>query len=742
MQPTAIFLMNLVQDVNILRPLVFMAARDFGFRTLILVSSKFAERDLHGIWRSELELLSAETGARLQTFEDDWEAFRALEGTGVIFAGSESSLPGHSATHAVFRYAPPTFLKVTLQHGFECVGFRHSAPHDRAHGRMVSFAADIVCAWQPADWQTSMAPSQRAKTLVTGPSAVLQPFTAPFERDPDAAGIVCENLHSVRLNTTAELKGEFVDAFGEFCGLVARERREVVLRPHPGGQYVLKNKVVLPANARIDNAPMYRLDLGQFSYGISAPSSVLIDMLLAGIPTAVWRDQQGNISTDNYAGLTSVSTPNEWFEFSREAEVDPEPFVARQTRFLAEQQMPIEPRDVFMRFAQIFEAASRLRVPRGARPVAVDRFLFIANAHLPTLQVCLERPLAPLVRSGELATELLTETELRDRERMLGSAEAVTEWVGRTFERFAPDALIFSRYSGPYATSMLEWARRNHVPVLYHLDDNLLAVPKELGERKYAYHNVPERIDTVRTLLAGSDIVYVSTERLRERILGDYPDIVAVAGPINCSGRVIRTPEAAPARVLGYMASADHLPNLLMVLPAIEKLLDRHARLTFELFGSIPIPEQLHRFGERIRKVAPVSDYESFLDRLAERGWDVGICPLTPTEFNLTKSNNKWVEYTSAGIAVVASANMIYDECCADGCGILAGDGGEWFAALERLVDDAAARVEMVARAQHKLEAVYGIDQHRAQILKIVGMARRMVADREKMQSQSVEEAA
>jgi hypothetical protein len=36
---TAVFLINLVQDVNIVRPLVFMATRDFGLNALLLVST-------------------------------------------------------------------------------------------------------------------------------------------------------------------------------------------------------------------------------------------------------------------------------------------------------------------------------------------------------------------------------------------------------------------------------------------------------------------------------------------------------------------------------------------------------------------------------------------------------------------------------------------------------------------------------------------------------------------------------
>jgi hypothetical protein len=738
-QPTAVFLVNLVQDVNVLRPLVIMAARDFDFRVLILMSAKFANRDAYGIWRDELERLSAETDALLETFESDWDAFQHLQGGGIIFAGSESNLPGHSTTHAVFRYAPASFLKVTLQHGFECVGFRHSAAHDRAHGHSVAFAADILCSWQPLDRQGSMPQSQRAKAVVTGPSAVLQRFTDSFVRDPDAPGIVCENLHSVRLNSASGLKSEFVGAFEEFSRLLARDGRDIVIRPHPGGQYMLKNNVALPPNARMNNAPMFRLDLRRLAYGISAPSSVLIDMLLADIPTAVWRDRDGGIDTDNYAGLASVSTPQDWYNFSREATRRPQPFIDAQRHFLAEQQMPVEPRDVFERFAAIFRAGSRMTVASGSAPVERQRILIVANAHLPTVQVCLERPLSLLVRSGELVTELLTETRLREREAV-GSSVAIADWIANRLDRFAPDAIIFSRYSGPYGPDMVAWARRRGVPVIYHLDDDLVSVPRSLSARKHAYHNAPERLEAVRALLTGATLVYASTERLRDRLLETFSDLPIVTGPINCSGRVIRTPAKGPARIIGYMASADHLPNLQMIMPAIVAVLNRHPQLRFELFGSIPIPPELERFGERIVKVPPIPDYETFLKRFGDRGWDIGICPLVPNEFNLTKSNNKWIEYSSLGIAVVASDRMIYDECCADGCGALADDPESWLAALDHLVADDDARLAMIVRAQRKLESEFSIAQHREQILDVIELARDRMSDAGVADRASIEE--
>ena len=726
-QPAAIFLVNLIQDVTILRPLVIMAARDFGFDTRILVSTKFRRRDLFGIWEAELEALRQETGARIILYNSDLDAFRELDGTGIIFSASESNVPEHSAAHAVFRYAPPTFLKVTVQHGFECVGFRHSAAHDRAYGKQVSFAADIVCAWQPAALEPALPLSQRAKLQVTGPTAALQTFNGPINRDGRRRGLVCENLHSVRLRSSENLGRQFLSTFEHFCAQMAEDGSEVVLRPHPGGQYVLKHGVELPSNVEINNAPMYRLDLRKFSYGISAPSSVLVDLLCADVPTAIWRDSNGDIDTSNYPGITQVSNAGDWREFAREAIADPKPFIRLQRQFLADQQMPIDPADVFARYARIFQAAERMSV--RSRSVSVDkhRLLVVANAHLPTVQVCLERPLTQLVQSGVLAMTLLTESRLKQVSARIGP-EHMRGWINQALDQFDPGVVMFSRYSGPFSFMIVDWARERSVPIIYHIDDDLLGVPLSLGERKHAYHNAPERISAVRSLLQSADLVYASTEVLRQRLLGYFPGLNIVAGRINASGYAMREPRPGRARKIGYVASADHLPNLSMILPVIEGVLDRNADLSFELFGSIPIPSVLDRFGDRITRIEPIADYEEFLEALCEREWDIGVCPLTGTDFNRTKSNNKWIEYTAAGIAVVASSGMAYDQCCLGGAGFLASNLDEWQSAIDRLIVDDAERVAMVKRAQQRLESDYGIAAHRQQIIDIVQFATEQAA--------------
>jgi hypothetical protein len=356
---SAVFLMHLVQDVNVLRPLIYMAARDFAFDTLMLVSAGFYGRDHFGIWRAELAQISSEIGASMATFDADWEAHRRLTGRGLIISASESSLPNHAVTHNVFRHAPASYLRVTIQHGLECVGIRHSVDHDRAHGRTVSFGADIICAWSAPANLPSLASSQRGKVIVTGPTSVLQMHGGEVSREVNAPGLVCENLHSVRMGGAGHVRQEFVEAFQQFARTMADRRTEVAVRPHPGGQYALKHKLPLPQNVQIRNEPLYRLDLREFSYGISAPSSVLFDMVLAGLPTAVWHDSTDDIDASAYDGLPTVSSADEWLEFAATAQRDPNAFQRRQAAFLEKQEIPLQPQEVFSRYAKLFQSVDR-----------------------------------------------------------------------------------------------------------------------------------------------------------------------------------------------------------------------------------------------------------------------------------------------------------------------------------------------------------------------------------------------
>lgn len=728
---SAVFLINLLQDVNILRPLVLLA-HSLGIPARLLVTTGFAKRDRSGLWQGELHEIAGASGALIETFDTVSDAIVLLQdGGGIIFAGSESNLEAHAITHGTLSAAPRSYVTVALQHGFECVGFLQSREHDIAHGREVIFSADTVCGWSDAGHLRSLAPSQRGKLVVSGPSSLLQ---APFRGSKSGRGMVCENLHSVRFSASGDFKADFMSVFRDFCSSMAELDRTVALRPHPGGQYVLKNKIRLPGNVEMNNQPVYKVDLSRYTYGISAPSSILIDFLLAEIPTAVWSDGGGGMDTSNYAGLTRVSTKADWVEFARQAEADPAPFLRLQKEFLVRSGLQTDPHAAHKAYADLMIATMRrageaqaaagavsVPVPPAAAPGQPLRILFIANALVETLQICLMQPLSSLVDGGGIVTGLLTEGEIR--QAGVEGYQTPAAWLEDRLAAFDPDLLLFCRYSGPMAEVMTAWARRDGVAVMYHLDDDLLNVPRELGEAKFKSHNAPERLASCRHLLAESSLVYCSAAPLRDKVRSHGLKAPVISGALNASASAIAPAALRPVRKVGYMGSSSHGADLAMVAPAVAAYLREFPQVTFEVFGAIPLPPEFAELSGQVVRLEPVRGYQEFIQAFAAREWDIGICPLLQMPFNLCKSNLKWLEYTSVGTAVIASAATVYDDCCAGGCGILADCPEEWLAALRRLTLDPKLRHEQVRRAQMKLEQEFTRGRHTAQVLAAIGMA-------------------
>jgi hypothetical protein len=350
---TVFFLLNLVQDVNIVRSLVYLTARETKAGIAFLLSESFLKRDRQKIWQSEVARLAADTGGAMFLYGSPADALAVLEGEGgLIFAASESNLRAHHETSGVFEISPPTFLRVTLQHGFECIGFLQSREHVLRHGRGVRFAADLVCSWFEERHLTSLAASERAKLQVTGPPILLQ-VPGASSGAARAGGLVCENLHSVRLTESGNHRSQFMDDFWAFCANLAERGETVTLRPHPGGQYLLKNRIMPPRNVLLNSAPLYDFDMRHYRFGISAPSTIIFDMICAGIPVAVWRDEAGVMDASNYAGLTEIRTLEDWLGFERDVELRRDMILDRQDAFLKRLPMPLDPSDIYRRFARL-----------------------------------------------------------------------------------------------------------------------------------------------------------------------------------------------------------------------------------------------------------------------------------------------------------------------------------------------------------------------------------------------------
>lgn len=355
------------------------------------------------------------------------------------------------------------------------------------------------------------------------------------------------------------------------------------------------------------------------------------------------------------------------------------------------------------------------------------KLFFIANANIPTLQLSFINPLLNDIAEGNIATSLLTEAELKENfGSSIRSIESLDYSIKRISE-FSPDAVIFCRYSGPHAKPLVEFCKTQGIPTIFHVDDDLLNVPMEIGEKKYAYHNNPKRLTAVETLLSRCDLVYCSNTRLENRFKQLGFDSNFYSGKIYSAGKVYREPSNEDAVKIGYMGF-DHAHDFELVSGAIAQILTDFPTVTFELFGSIPLPAKLSSFGDRVKCIEPVKDYQEFMQKFASLGWNIAICPLSDTPFNAVKSNTKWVEYTSVGAAVVATKGTIYDDCCSQQCGLLA-DDSEWYEKIVELINDKNYRNELVRNAQNKLVENFSAEQLRAQILEVLSITKKSLPE-------------
>lgn len=306
--------------------------------------------------------------------------------------------------------------------------------------------------------------------------------------------------------------------------------------------------------------------------------------------------------------------------------------------------------------------------------------------------------------------------------------------ITAAFEQLRPNVLILSRYTSPLGLDWIALARAADVPVIYHIDDDLLAVPESLGAAKFKAYNSPQRVKALRDNIEQSDLFYVSTVELKARFAEHGIVTPTVAGEIYCSvapGDIGALLAPATGPVIGYMGTGGHSADLASVLPAICDVMDQSPSLNFELFGTIKMPSEFERFGRRVRHLAPVSDYADFIPHLRSLGWWVGLAPLEDNPFNRCKADTKWVEYSLAGMAVVASDLTVYRRACANDAGVLCSSLDDWRSAISSLIHRPDFRQRTIAAAQAKLVDEYTHERLRCQVIDVIGRAQAIIRNRQ-----------
>ena len=708
------FIINLLQDVNILRPLIYIAADNLGIKPLIIITKSFQDRDRSKEWMSELDSIAGDTQAilyKVSSLIDVWHKLNSYT-NGFLVSASESDLPGHKGTHEIFKLAPSFISTVTLQHGFECVGFLMNKQHQKFHGTSVGFAADYICGWTPHELQRNLRPLQYSRYLNLGPTAWLKQTN---KRNLNARvndhcignmGIVCENLHSVRLGGKSNVNS-FMQQFFELADYLDAKGQKIALRPHPGGQYTIKSKISLPDNVVLVNQPSYKVNWRSYSFGISAPSSVLFDLMINNVPVIVWQDQQQVIDITQHSFLPVAQTTEEMISFAeRPLKLassstnqqlssifrDDKEITANYTNFLAKlcgikTTLGLPHEDLGKHFVQ------RRKI----------RILLVAPAVTPTLTIAFIRPFALITHLIEYKIIHGTGNDISEGESpKQANARRCTEIINN----YNPDVLIMCRYANKDALKLSSLCKENNIKVVYYIDDLLFEPSLEvLDEAKYL--NYKKRAPTILELINTSDLLYCTTPALSSELAATtkhqniyFGDICLSVDPQSMLFHGNRQ------HVIGY-TGFGHTQDLESIEDILLDVLHDYPDWSLELIGTMVPSAKLLSLGDRLTLIPPERNYDAFISLLRSRNWSIGICPLIQNKFNRFKANNKWIEYSCCNIATIASNLDPYRYGSPDDCLLLCDSLEQWNLSLRQLISSKDLVDRLITNSQQVIRNKY-----------------------------------
>lgn len=227
--------------------------------------------------------------------------------------------------------------------------------------------------------------------------------------------------------------------------------------------------------------------------------------------------------------------------------------------------------------------------------------------------------------------------------------------------------------------------------LVYEIDDDVFSVDK-VNWMAHRVYSKPLPQDAVIHAAEVADLVTVTTEPLAEVMRKHNPNVAVLPNHVPTGILDIERPRRDKL-VVGWAGGASHAADIAMVAQQVRRFLDRH-------------PAELHLVGtdysETFRRPCRFTRWDPDLHTYYRNiDFDIGLCPLTGTRFDRSKSHIKALECAALGIPVIASDLEPYREFVIDGVtGFLVRKEHEWFSRLRELANDPDAREAMGRKAK------------------------------------------
>lgn len=238
--------------------------------------------------------------------------------------------------------------------------------------------------------------------------------------------------------------------------------------------------------------------------------------------------------------------------------------------------------------------------------------------------------------------------------------------------------------------------------VIYETDD-LLTEP--LPTTNILYHSFKAHIPFIREVVRKADLVTVSTPYLHQHMRGLNSNIRILPNLIdNNIWKTVKPNKNKDKLKILYAGTLTHVADLEMIENVLLQLHEKYPdKIELVLAGCST---------DRLKGISTLLieqsvAYEEYAQIVQDVQADIAIAPLIDAEFNHSKSNIKWLEYSISGCAGVYSDVDAYSMLIDGVTGLLVKTDEEWFVAIERLILNEDERYKIASNAQDLVSRDY-----------------------------------
>jgi glycosyltransferase involved in cell wall biosynthesis len=322
----------------------------------------------------------------------------------------------------------------------------------------------------------------------------------------------------------------------------------------------------------------------------------------------------------------------------------------------------------------------------------------------------------------------------------------VGQYVRAAIDHFCEQADIVIWHPMYYPKSFdlfMEMKHKHQKPFIMEVDDNYVDVPT-WNEAYHSFRNGSSFRSISLQSMKEADAIMVTTPHLGETYLNINPEVYVIENSLDFKGdrKFVGWDKVSVRKHkgtrIGWIGGRAHFDDLMMISPVLKEVLWKHEDVTLVLINSA-IKESCKLLGkeypfEGLQNVhyadrsVPINRYASFASSF---GFDIGLAPLVDCNFNRSKSNLRWLEYSALKIPTIATGISHFNQSIKpweDGILIEENDLNKWKDAIELLIADKNLREQLGRNAYKRVKKDFNVQKNAPKYMRLLkGLARKSV---------------